>query len=86
MSPKMSSMQWLGFSNSMTWKDAVVGELTLLYEALEVVSDPGLTVVTCTAEPGTPARESLGLLASWTSTPSDETARSDDETDPSAHT
>jgi len=46
----------------------VVGELTLAYESMELVTDPGLRLNAYTAEPGTPAHEALNLLASWTAT------------------
>ena len=44
----------------------VVGDLELTYEAFELPSDPGLTMQTYTAEPGTPSADALKLLASWT--------------------
>jgi hypothetical protein len=47
----------------------VVGDLTLDYDALELPADPGLTIVAYTADPGSPARQALDLLASWTATP-----------------
>ena len=47
----------------------LVGDLTLDYDALELPADTGLTIVAYTAEPGSPARHALDLLASWTSTP-----------------
>jgi transcriptional regulator with XRE-family HTH domain len=47
----------------------VVGELTLAYESMELVTDPGLRLNAYTAEPGSPAQEALNLLASWTATP-----------------
>lgn len=46
----------------------VVGELHLVYEALELPADPGLTLATYTAEPGTPTEDALKLLASWAAT------------------
>ncbi len=45
----------------------VVGELTLRYERLSVVGDPGLEIVTYVAEPGSRSEESFTLLADWTS-------------------
>jgi transcriptional regulator with XRE-family HTH domain len=44
----------------------VVGELTLAYESLDLVTDPGLRLNAYTAEPAGPAEEALALLASWT--------------------
>lgn len=47
----------------------VVGALELDYEGLELPGDPGLTLVTYSAEAGTPSAEKLALLASWAATP-----------------
>ncbi|MGH3100475.1 MAG: transcriptional regulator, partial [Thermoleophilia bacterium] len=47
----------------------LVGDLTLDYDVLELPADPGQTIVAYGAEPGSPARHALDLLASWTSTP-----------------
>ncbi|WP_439678803.1 helix-turn-helix transcriptional regulator [Embleya sp. MST-111070] len=44
----------------------VVGDLTLAYQSLEMAAEPGLILTVYTAEPGSPADESLRLLASWT--------------------
>jgi transcriptional regulator with XRE-family HTH domain len=46
----------------------VVGDLTLAYEGLEMVADPGLTLTIYTAEPASPSEERLRLLASWAAT------------------
>jgi transcriptional regulator with XRE-family HTH domain len=46
----------------------LVGDLTLAYEALELPADPGLTIVTYSAEPGSPAEHALLELARWSST------------------
>ena len=43
----------------------VVGDLDLTYEAFELPSDPGLTMLVYTAEPDTATAEALGFLASW---------------------
>jgi transcriptional regulator with XRE-family HTH domain len=45
-----------------------VGELELAYEALELPADPGLTMATFTAEPGTASADKVQLLASWAAT------------------
>ena len=47
----------------------LVGDLTLDYDVLELPADPGQSIVAYGAEPGSPAREALDLLASWTATP-----------------
>lgn len=50
------------------FRHPVVGELSLSYESLELVADPGLLMFVYTAEPGSKSEESLRLLASWTAT------------------
>ena len=44
------------------------GLLDLAYEAMELPSDPGLTLLVYTAEPGSPTQDALDLLASWAAT------------------
>lgn len=46
----------------------VAGDLELAYEALELPADPGLTMITYTAEPGSASQEALDFLASWAAT------------------
>jgi transcriptional regulator with XRE-family HTH domain len=46
----------------------VVGDLELTYEAMELPSDPGLTLLVYTAEPASPTQDALNLLASWAAT------------------
>lgn len=46
----------------------VVGFMELSYEAMELVTDEGLTLLVYNAEPGSPAEERLALLASWAAT------------------
>jgi transcriptional regulator with XRE-family HTH domain len=43
----------------------VAGDLDLTFEAFDLPSEPGLTLVVYTAEPDTPTAEALGFLASW---------------------
>ena len=43
----------------------LVGELTLSYEALGVVADPGQVIVAYAAEPGSPSHDALRRLATW---------------------
>jgi len=45
-----------------------VGGLSLMYEAMELTADPGLTLITYTAEPGSTSQDALNLLASWAAT------------------
>jgi len=46
----------------------IVGDLELTYEAFELPADPGLTLSTYTAEPGSPSADALRVLASWAAT------------------
>ena len=46
----------------------VVGELTLSFNRLDLAADPGLTLFTYTAEPGSRSEEALRLLGSWAAT------------------
>ncbi|SBN62927.1 Helix-turn-helix domain-containing protein [Curtobacterium sp. 9128] len=50
----------------------VVGDLDLVYEAMEPMGDPGLNFLVYSAEPGSPTEDSLRLLASWVATQEDE--------------
>lgn len=43
----------------------VVGDLELTYEAFELPADPGLTLSTYTAEPGSASADALRVLGSW---------------------
>jgi transcriptional regulator with XRE-family HTH domain len=56
----------------------VVGELELAFEAMEIAADPGLTIVTYSAEPGTRSEEGLALLATLVATEAAERAREPD--------
>jgi hypothetical protein len=58
----------------------LAGDLSVTYDAMELVADPGLTMVVYTAEPGSKSEEALNLLASWSATlelaePADVTGR-----------
>jgi transcriptional regulator with XRE-family HTH domain len=46
----------------------IVGGLTLAYESLDMVSEPGLTLTLYAAEPGSATENALALLASWAAT------------------
>ena len=59
----------------------VVGELHLTYNRLDLAADPGLTIFTYTAEPGSRSEEGLKLLGSWAATV--DPAESARATDPS---
>jgi hypothetical protein len=43
----------------------VAGDLGLTYEAFELPSEPGLTMLVYTAEPDTPTAQALDFLGSW---------------------
>ncbi len=47
----------------------VVGDLSLAYEGLELTADPGQTLITYTAEPGSTSQQALTFLASWATSP-----------------
>ena len=59
----------------------VVGELHLSFNRLDLAADPGLTIFTYTAEPGSRSEEGLKLLGSWAATV--DPAESSHATDPS---
>jgi hypothetical protein len=46
----------------------VVGDLDLPYESFLLPAEPSVSLVTYTAEPGSPSEDALNLLASWTAT------------------
>jgi transcriptional regulator with XRE-family HTH domain len=59
----------------------VVGEIELTYESFELPADPGLTMSTYTAEPGSPSADALQVLAAWAATlESDAEASREDRT------
>ena len=45
-----------------------VGDLSLIYNRLDLAADPGLTIFTYAAEPGSRSEEALKLLGSWAAT------------------
>jgi transcriptional regulator with XRE-family HTH domain len=55
-------------SGTKRFRHPLVGDLTLAYEALELPADPGLAIVTYSAEPGSPSAAALEELARWAST------------------
>jgi MmyB-like transcription regulator ligand binding domain/Helix-turn-helix domain len=46
----------------------VVGDLELAFESFPLAADPGQSLLTYTAEPGSPLQDALSLLASWAAT------------------
>ncbi len=49
----------------------IVGEMTLAYEGLEMIAEPGLVLTIYSAQPGTASAERLQLLGSWAATSND---------------
>ena len=45
----------------------LVGDLTLTFEMLDLPADPGLSLLTYAAEPGSPSEEAIRELAGWSS-------------------
>ncbi len=45
-----------------------VGDLSLNFERMDIAGDPGLTIFTYTADPGTRSADNLSLLGSWAAT------------------
>ena len=52
----------------------VAGDLSLTYEGLALAADPGQTLITFTAEPGSPSQQALTFLASWAASPAQRSA------------
>jgi MmyB-like transcription regulator ligand binding domain len=50
------------------FRHPAIGELELAFEVLELSGDDDLTVLTYSAEPGTPSGDGLELLAGWAAT------------------
>jgi transcriptional regulator with XRE-family HTH domain len=53
------------------FRHPAIGELELAYEGLELSGNETLTIVTYSAEPGTPSGDGLQLLAAWAATHAD---------------
>jgi MmyB-like transcription regulator ligand binding domain len=49
----------------------IVGDLELAFESFPLAADPSQSLLTYTAEPGSPSQDALNLLASWTATTHD---------------
>ena len=47
----------------------VVGELTVEFETFTPPGDPGTALYAYSAKPGSPSKDALDLLASWSLTP-----------------
>jgi len=55
-------------SGTKRFNHPLVGDMTLAYEALDLPADPGLTIVTYSAEPGSPSEAALRELNRWSAT------------------
>ena len=55
-------------SGTKQFNHPVVGELSLSYNLLALGADPGLTLATYTAEPGSRSEDALKLLGRWAAT------------------
>jgi transcriptional regulator with XRE-family HTH domain len=55
-------------SGTKRFRHPLVGELTLAYERLELPADPGLAIVSYSAEPGSPSELALAELSRWAAT------------------
>ncbi|MCU1555100.1 MAG: transcriptional regulator [Arthrobacter sp.] len=56
------------FSGRKHFHHPIVGELHLLFEAMELSADTGLSLYVYSPEPGTPSDDAIRLLASWAAT------------------
>jgi len=54
------------------FRHPAVGLLDLMFEAMALEADEGLTLTAYTAQPGTPSHDGLKLLASWAATQRDD--------------
>jgi transcriptional regulator with XRE-family HTH domain len=50
------------------FRHPLVGDLTLAYESMDLTADQGLRLNAYSAEPGSPDRDALDLIASWAAT------------------
>jgi transcriptional regulator with XRE-family HTH domain len=55
-------------AGSKLFHHAVVGDLDLSYESVDMISEPGFTLTIYAAEPGSSTAQALDLLASWQAT------------------
>jgi hypothetical protein len=62
-------------SGEKVFHHPVVGELRMIYEAMEPMDQPGLNFLIYSAEPGSATADSLRLLASWAATTNDAAAQ-----------
>jgi MmyB-like transcription regulator ligand binding domain len=58
----------IGPAATADFRHSVVGDLHLTHNRLDLAADPGVTLFTYTAEPGSRSDEALKLLGSWAAT------------------
>jgi MmyB-like transcription regulator ligand binding domain len=60
----------VGFHRTATKQmhHSLVGDLMLTFEMLDLPSDPGLSLLTYCAEPGSPSEDAMRELARWSET------------------
>ncbi|MET4096351.1 helix-turn-helix transcriptional regulator [Arthrobacter sp. UYCu712] len=58
----------LHFTGAKHFHHPVVGDLHLLFEAMELSADTGLSLYVYSPEPGSPSDDAVRLLASWAAT------------------
>ncbi|MFG2475079.1 helix-turn-helix domain-containing protein [Streptomyces fagopyri] len=58
----------LHHTGTKRFRHPVVGDLALDFEAMDLPADPGLTLTSYSAAPGTPSADGLSLLATWATT------------------
>lgn len=66
------------YAGRKRYRHPVVGDIELLFEAMPIRPDQGLTLMVYPAAPGSAAEESLQILASWTVHTRSETAPTTD--------
>jgi transcriptional regulator with XRE-family HTH domain len=61
-------------TGAKTFHHPEVGDIELTFEMMELAADPGLNLLTYSAEPGSRSEEALNLLGSWAATLEQDTA------------
>ena len=59
----------------------MVGDLDLAYESFPLATDPSESLLTYTAEPGSPTQDALTLLASWAASTTQASDHENDQQD-----
>ncbi|WP_194903581.1 helix-turn-helix transcriptional regulator [Catenulispora rubra] len=58
----------LHYAGRKSFRHPVIGEITLDFNAMEIPSQPGLTVTAYSAPPNTPDHDKIQILAAWAAT------------------